>query len=119
MEGRKNILKKLFTQKINTPSNMEILEEKSKEEELITHSNTDNKKQKIKQKALFKVSSTIQEDRKDIYESKSIKEQINLCYNLIIKNRKELKVLLEEKKLLNPTVDEESFKYYLNYFYNY
>ena len=43
MEGRKNILKKLFTQKINTPSNMEILEEKSKEEELITHSNTENK----------------------------------------------------------------------------
>ena len=65
------------------------------------------------------MSSTIQEGRKQIYESENIKEQISLCYDLILRNKKEIKILNEEKKISNPSTDEESFKYYLNYFYNY
>ena len=120
MEPIQNALKKLNTQKEHHSINL-VSQENSegKEEEKIKTSLTDNKKSKIKQRSLFKISSTIQEGRKGIYRSTNIKEQISLCYDLILRNRKELKALKEEKKLLNPTLDEESFKYYLNYFYNY
>ena len=80
---------------------------------------TDHKKSKYKKKSVFKINSKIQEGRKEIYTSKSIKEQISLTYDLILKNRKELNLLKEEKRLMNPTTEEESFNYYLNYFYNY
>ena len=60
---------------------------------------TDNKKGKILQKSLFKISSTIQEGRRDIYESTNIKEQISFCYDLILRNRKEIQILKEDKKL--------------------
>ena len=122
---RKSLLKKINTLNTNYNPLMDINEEAKQDDNFIMHTNTNTdamnniKKGKIKQKSLFKISSTIQENRKDIYYSHSIKEQINLCYNLIIKNRKELKILTEEKKLLNPAQEEESFKYYLNYFYNY
>ena len=85
----------------------------------ILYSRHDNKKSKIKKKSVFKINSTIQEGRKEIYTSYSIKEQISLTYDLILKNRKELISFKEDNKILNPSTDEESFKYYLNYFYNY
>ena len=85
----------------------------------ILYSRHDNKKSKIKKKSVFKINSTIQEGRKEIYTSYSIKEQISLTYDLILRNRKELISFKEDNKILNPSTDEESFKYYLNYFYNY
>ena len=120
MERNKKSLKRLLTQRdsntqhLDSPQNSE-----GKEEKKIRPSMTDNKKGKILQKSLFKISSTIQEGRKEIFKSTNIKKQIALCYDLILRNRKELNILKEDKKLLNPTLDEESFKYYLNYFYNY
>jgi hypothetical protein len=120
MERNKKSLKRLLTQRdsntqhLDSPQNSE-----GKKEEKIRPSMTDNKKGKILQKSLFKISSTIQEGRKEIFKSTNIKKQIALCYDLILRNRKELNILKEDKKLLNPTLDEESFKYYLNYFYNY
>ena len=109
METRKRTLKRILSQKENLIKNLD-----SGKSCL-----TDNKKGKLTKKCLFKISSTIQEGRKDIYESTNIKEQISLCYDLILRNRKEIQILKEERKLLNPNSDEESFKYYLNYFYNY
>ena len=116
----KKILKRILTQKENNPKHLDSPRDSDdKEETTFKSSITENKKGKIKQKSLFKVSSTIQEARKDIFKSKDIKEQISICYDLILRNRKEITSLSEEKKLLNPLSDEASFKYYLNYFYNY
>ena len=98
--------------------NSHILRKTNTQKDLLYYRN-DKKKTKIKKKSVFKINSTIQEGRKDIYISDSIKEQISLTYDLILKNRKELNSLKEDKKILNPSQDEESFKYYLNYFYNY
>ena len=121
MEYNRKTLKRVLTKKENTSSKLLDYMEKSidKEEEKTKSTLPENKKSKIKQKALFKISSTIQEGRKNIYKSTNIKKQISLCYDLILRNRKELKTLSEDKKLLNPSTDEESFNYYLNYFYNY
>ena len=123
MESKKKGIKKFNTQKEHYVNNLldQDNSERDEEEEgeKIKSSLIDNKKDKIKQKSLFKISSAIEDGRKAIYSSTNIKEQISLCYDLILKNKKELHVLKEDKKLLNPTLDEESFKYYINYFYNY
>ena len=99
-------------------NNMYLLKRINTQKDILYY-RKDNKKPIIKKKSVFKINSTIQEGRKDIYISNSIKEQIALTYDLILKNRKELNTLKEDKKILNPSTDEESFKYYLNYFYNY
>ena len=99
-------------------NNMYLLRRINTQKDILNY-RKDNKKPIIKKKSVFKINSTIQEGRKDIYISNSIKEQIALTYDLILKNRKELNTLKEDKKILNPSTDEESFKYYLNYFYNY
>ena len=119
METRKRTLKRILSQKENLIKNLDSGENILGNEDNIKSCLTDNKKGKLTKKCLFKISSTIQEGRKDIYESTNIKEQISLCYDLILRNRKEIQILKEERKLLNPNSDEESFKYYLNYFYNY
>ena len=103
---------------MSSNKNSHILRKTNTQKDLLYYRN-DKKKTKIKKKSVFKINSTIQEGRKDIYISDSIKEQISLTYDLILKNRKELNSLKEDKKILNPSQDEESFKYYLNYFYNY
>ena len=103
---------------MSSNNNLHILRKTNTQKDLLYYRN-DKKKTKIKKKSVFKINSTIQEGRKDIYISVSIKEQISLTYDLILKNRKELNSLKEDKKILNPSQDEESFKYYLNYFYNY
>ena len=103
---------------MSSNNNLHILRKINTQKDLLYYRN-DKKKTKIKKKSVFKINSTIQEGRKDIYISDSIKEQISLTYDLILKNRKELNSLKEDKKILNPSQDEESFKYYLNYFYNY
>ena len=103
---------------MSSNNNLHILRKTNTQKDLLYYRN-DKKKTKIKKKSVFKINSTIQEGRKDIYISDSIKEQISLTYDLILKNRKELNSLKEDKKILNPSQDEESFKYYLNYFYNY
>ena len=99
-------------------NNMYLLRKINTQKDILYY-RKDNKKPKKKKKSVFKINSTIQEGRKNIYISNSIKEQIALTYDLILKNRKELNTLKEDKKILNPSTDEESFKYYLNYFYNY
>ena len=71
----------------------------------ILYSRHDNKKSKIKKKSVFKINSTIQEGRKEIYTSYSIKEQISLTYDLILRNRKELISFKEDNKILNPSTD--------------
>ena len=119
MEVNKKPLKRINSQKENIIKGLNPPENILGNEEDIKPCLTDNKKGKIKQKSLFKISSTIQEGRRDIYESTNIKEQISFCYDLILRNRKEIQILKEDKKLLNPALDEESFKYYLDYFYNY
>ena len=112
-------LKKMLTQKESSQT-IDILERSyAKEDESILRSHTENKVYKINKKSLFKISSTIIEGRQKIYYSNSIKEQISLCYDLILRNRDEINALIEETKLSNPTTDEESFKYFLDYFYNY
>ena len=103
---------------MSSNNNLHILRKTNTQKDLLYYRN-DKKKTKIKKKSVFKINSTIQEGRKDIYISDSIKEQISLTYDLILKNRIELNSLKEDKKILNPSQDEESFKYYLNYFYNY
>ena len=103
---------------MSSNNNLHILRKINTQKDILYYRN-DKKKTKIKKKSVFKINSTIQEGRKDIYISDSIKEQISLTYDLILKNRKELNSLKEDKKILNPSQDEESFKYYLNYFYNY
>ena len=103
---------------MSSNNNLHILRKINTQKDLLYYRN-DKKKTKIKKKSVFKINSTIQEGRKDIYISDSIKEQVSLTYDLILKNRKELNSLKEDKKILNPSQDEESFKYYLNYFYNY
>ena len=103
---------------MSSNNNLHILRKTNTQKDILYYRN-DKKKTKIKKKSVFKINSTIQEGRKDIYISDSIKEQISLTYDLILKNRKELNSLKEDKKILNPSQDEESFKYYLNYFYNY
>ena len=103
---------------MSSNNNLHILRKTNTQKDLLYYRN-DKKKTKIKKKSVFKINSTIQEGRKDIYISDSIKEQISLTYDLILKNRKELNSLKEDKKILNPSQDKESFKYYLNYFYNY
>ena len=109
-------LKKMLTQKESSQTLYILDRSYTKEDESILRTHTENKVYKINQKSLFKISSTILEERKKIYYSKSIKEQISLCYNLILRNREEIKTLMEEKKLSNPSTDEESFKYFLDYF---
>ena len=79
----------------------------------------DFRKVKNKRKNTSKINSTLQENRKDIYISQSLKVKISLGYKLILKNRKELINLREENKLDNPSTNAESFKYHINYFYNY
>jgi hypothetical protein len=121
MENRRSKLRKMNSQADKISHKIEMFEDKfhKEYEDDIHQTHTDNIRKKIKQKSLFKISSTIQDGRKDIYKSNSIKDQINLCYNLILRNRKELINLNDDKKILNPTVDEGSFRYYLSYFYNY
>ena len=103
---------------MSTNNNKHIIRKVNTQKDILNYRN-ENKKTKIKKKSVFKINSTIQEGRKDIYISSSLKEQISLTYDLILKNRKELNSLKEDKKILNPSTDEESFKYYLNYYYNY
>ena len=112
-------LKKMLTQKESSQTIYILDKSDIKEDESILHSHNENKAYKINQKSLFKISSTIIEGRQKIYNSHSIKEQISLCYDLILRNREEIKNLIEAQKLSNPTTDEESYKYFLDYFYNY
>ena len=88
-------------------------------DESVSHISMDYRKLKNKRKNTIKINSTLQENRKDIYISQSLKVKISLCYKLILKNRKELINLTEEDKLDNPSINVESFKYHINYFYNY
>ena len=88
-------------------------------DESLTHISMDYRKVKNKRKNTSKINSTLQANRKDIYISQSLKVKISLCYKLILKNRKELINLREENKLDNPSTNAESFKYHINYFYNY
>ena len=118
-KNNKKSLKKMLTKK-ESHRTLSILGRcATREEDDLLQTHKENKITKINKKSLFKISSTIIEGRKNIYYSNSIKEQISLCYDLILRNREEIKTLIEDKKLSNPTTNEESFKYFLDYFYNY
>ena len=86
-------------------NNMYLLKRINTQKDILYY-RKDNKKPIIKKKSVFKINSTIQEGRKDIYISNSIKEQIALTYDLILKNRKELNTLKKDTKTLNPSTDE-------------
>jgi len=58
--------------------------ESNAKDESMSHISTDYLKGKVKQKKLFIINSTIQEKRKEIYKSSSLKNKISLCYNLIL-----------------------------------
>lgn len=120
---KKTLLRKGFTQKhidinhlIGHHLNLGDIHNK---DESISHISVDYRKGKNKQKNVIKFNSTIQENRKDIYSSQTLKNKISLCYKLILKNRKELITLIQDNKLENPSTDIESFRYHINYFYNY
>jgi len=72
---------------MSSNNNLHILRKTNTQKDLLYYRN-DKKKTKIKKKSVFKINSTIQEGRKDIYISDSIKEQISLTYDLILKNSK-------------------------------
>ena len=120
--SKKNLLRKVYTQRqvdINHLVDQHLnLKDNINKDESMSHISMDYRKAKCKQKIL-KINSTIQETRKEIYKSSSLKNKISLCYNLILKNRKELISLSESNKLENPSTDVQSFKYHINYFYNY
>ena len=121
--SKKNLLRKVFTQKdvdVNhlREHHLNFKDSDSKVESL-SHLSMDFKKAKSKQKASSKINSNIQGNRKEIYLAPLLKNKITLCYKLILKNRKELMALIEDNKLGNPSTDVESFKYHINYFYNY
>ena len=124
----KNLSKKNIVRKVLTQGKMDLncyidnsinIKESNAKDESMSHISTDYRKGKVKQKKLFIINSTIQEKRKEIYKSSSLKNKITLCYKLILKNRNELISLIDDNKLGNPSNDIESFKYHINYFYNY
>ena len=120
---KKNIVRKVLTQRrVDLSSYMDNsinIKESNAKDESMSHISTDFRKGKVKQKKLFIINSTLQEKRKEIYKSSLLKNKITLCYKLILKNRNELISLTDENKLGNPSNDIESFKYHINYFYNY
>ena len=120
---KKHLLRKVYTQKdVNLKmlrdQHLNLRDTNSKYDSM-SHISMDYRKAKAKQKSALKINSTFQKNRKEIYLSTSLGNKISLCYKLIIKNRKELTSLREENKLLDPAIDVESFKYHINYFYNY
>lgn len=121
--SKKNLLRKVFTQKdvdVNHLREHHLnFKDSDSKGELLSHLSMDFKKAKSKQKASSKINSSIQGNRKEIYLAPLLKNKITLCYKLILKNRKELMALIEDNKLGNPSTDVESFKYHINYFYNY
>ncbi len=121
--SKKNLLRKVYTQKdVNIKHLREHhlnLRDNNSKDELMSHMSLDFRKGKSKQKPILKINSIIQENRKKIYLSPLLKNKISLCYKLILKNRKELISLMEDNKLGSPSTDVESFKYHINYFYNY
>ena len=120
--SKKSLLRKVFTQKdidLNHIRDHHINFDNNLKDESVSHISVDFRKGKPKQKNVLKINSTIQENRKDIYLETTLKNKISLCYKLILKNRKELISLRQEGKLSNPATDVESFKYHINYFYNY
>ena len=121
--SKKNLLRKVFTQRkdnlnsfIDTSLN---LRRSIAKDESLSHISMDYRKGRSKIKKILILDSTLQEKRKEIYKSSTLKNKIALCYKLILKNRKELIYLSEDNKLGNPANDVESFKYHINYFYNY
>ena len=62
---------------MSSNNNLHILRKTNTQKDLLYYRN-DKKKTKIKKKSVFKINSTIQEGRKDIYISDSIKEQISI-----------------------------------------
>ena len=119
--SRKHLLRKVLTQKeidLNHFREHHLNFRENIRDESMSHISMDYRKGKSKKKML-KLNSTLQEKRKEIYNSASLKTKISLCYKLILKNRKELISLSEDNKLENPSTDVESFKYHINYFYNY
>ena len=123
-----NISKKNLLRKVNTQKDVDVnylrehhlnYKDSSSRDESISHISMDYRKGKSRQKNIIKFNSTLQEKRKEIYLTPLLNDKISLCYKLILKNRKELITLKEENKLENPSTDVESFKYHINYFYNY
>ena len=123
-----NISKKNLLRKVNTQRDVDVnylrehhlnYKDSSSRDESISHISMDYRKGKSRQKNIIKFNSTLQEKRKEIYLTPLLNDKISLCYKLILKNRKELITLKEENKLENPSTDVESFKYHINYFYNY
>ena len=120
---RKHLLRKVNTQRdvdLNhlRESHLNLRDNNSKDGN-ISHLSMDYRKAKSKQKNVIKFNSTIQGKRKDIYLEPLLINKISLCYKLILKNKKELITMKEDNKLGNPSTDVESFKYHINYFYNY
>ena len=62
---------------MSSNNNLHILRKTNTQKDILYYRN-DKKKTKIKKKSVFKINSTIQEGRKDIYISDSIKEQISI-----------------------------------------
>jgi hypothetical protein len=121
--SKKSLLRKVFTQRkdnlnsfIDTSLN---LRRSIAKDESLSHISMDYRKGRSKIKKILILDSTLQEKRKEIYKSSTLKNKIAMCYKLILKNRKELIYLSEDNKLGNPANDVESFKYHINYFYNY
>ena len=121
--SKKNILRKVYTQKevdVNHFREHHLnLRDINGKDESISHMSMDYRRGRSKQKNALKIYSILQESRKEIYITPLLKNKISLCYKLILKNRKELISLIEDNKLGNPSTDVESFKYHINYFYNY
>ena len=121
--SKKNLLRKVFTQKDVDVNHLREhhynFKDSDSKGESLSHLSMDFKKVKNKQKQSSKINSCIQVNRKEIYLEPLLKNKITLCYKLILKNRKELMALIEDNRLGNPSTDVESFKYHINYFYNY
>ena len=123
--SKKYLLRKVLTLReidVNHLKNHQINYDHNSKDESISHISVDFRKGKTKQKIeknILKINSTLQENRKEIYLTQTLENKISLCYKLILKNRKEVISLTQENKISNPINDEESFKYLINYFYNY
>ena len=107
----KNLSKKNIVRKVLTQGKMDLncyidnsinIKESNAKDESMSHISTDYRKGKVKQKKLFIINSTIQEKRKEIYKSSSLKNEIMKCYKLILKNQKKLIYLINDNKIGYP-----------------
>ena len=117
IRGKNIKIRRLQTQKeLNRPflSNMNLNSTESKGEP-----SAEIHKNKSKTKSASKSSLSINENRKEIFLSQTLKDKIKSCYKIIIKQKNEIATLISENKLSSASDNVESFNYYLSYLYNY